>query len=303
MNIYFHSFAILIGLRDVWSGIILSKNLHPLTMLFYFSLFTSLFSLIISKLQKKDKVLKSFIEHSKLYLSLGIFTTLAFSGMMYGISLIGASLFTVIEHGLIPFFTFFMGIRLLGERVDRNHWAGIICAIIGVQLIFVPGLKTETNQIEIMYLVGIILAILGSVLTAYTSVIQKKLVSCGQDSFVILFWRFLIPSVILFMANRIYGLPHHIEYSGEISVLALVGFTIPLYLLLKGFVKSTMISFSMFNLMIPLYTIFIAIIIHPKDLDKMLNAYSITGSLLVMLGFVISENFFNLFKLIGKENE
>lgn len=305
MNFYFHLFVILIALRDVWSSLLISQKLPPILMLFYFCLFTSVLTFIVAARDGVEKIFSGFGNNKSKYILLGILTSTAFGSMMFGISFIGAFLFTIIEHGLIPFFTFFLGIKLLKEKVDRNHLIGFIMALIGVQLIFIPGIQTSAEG-KAQYIMGVVIATVGSLITAITSIQQKQLVDRQQKSFVILFWRFVIPTIVLggyLIFNGVESFSISVKMLPQIFVIAMVGFTLPLYFLLKGFVKSTIISFSIFNLLIPLATIILAVFLHPKDLENMLNVYSMAGCLLVLAGFSLSENFFNLNKILNRERD
>jgi len=289
-------FSLLIALRDVGSSALLGEQkLHPLVMLKVFSITTTIVcGLILAKTKGLRELLKPIQENQVLVLKMGVSTTISFASMMYGIAVLGASLFTTVEHGLIPMFTVILAMYFLSESIKKQDFFGITLSLVGVQMILYPSL--DKNEINLnQNVIGVICAIIASYSTALNSVYQKKLLKIGYDTFSILSWRFLIPSIFLIVFTKAYHVEPMINTMIIKSViLGIVGFSLPLVVLLFGLKNSTLIKFSVFNLLIPLETVLLASVLYPSDLKSFQNVFVIIGSLLILSGVVISENMIGL---------
>ena len=99
---------------------------------------------------------------------------------------------------------------------------------------------------------------------------QEKMVSKDTESFIILFWRFITPCVLLGFYLLFKGEDFVIHAVPEIATVSLVGFIL------------------VFN-----HDKVFSLIMNPSDISRILNPYSIAGSFMILLGYSVSENFFN----------
>ena len=157
-NFYFHSFALLIALRDVWSSLLLSKNVEPIFMVLIFCTVTTVFSLVkvYFSLGIKEGIINPFMENKLTVIKMGVTTALLFTGMLYGVRHIGATLFTTIEHGLIPFFSLFLALLMLKEKLEKHQVIGFVIALIGVQVLFIPSLQLSVLSATVRDLIFLI---------------------------------------------------------------------------------------------------------------------------------------------------
>ncbi|MDA9951202.1 DMT family transporter [Oligoflexaceae bacterium] len=298
----FNLFAVTLGLRDVFSEIYLSKSYSPEIILFIFSAVTILLAYLfrvhstkslapfsdIRRESRKDKVL---------FFNLGITTFIAFILTVYGIKLIGAAIFSIIEHSIMPISTIFLGVFLLGERFRKGHLLGILICIVGIVLFFL-----ETTQIEVAqrsnWFIGVCLSVICSYLTSLSSYYQKKLINNGVDLSVIMKYRFfptfLILGLTLFFQKEmgVFLEPGRQSDLAAIAVIGVLTFALPMLFLCLGFVRASLQRFSAYILMIPIYTFILSALIIPNTRDYS-SPYVIAGITTVFFGYLFTElNYF-----------
>lgn len=300
----FNMFAITLGLRDVFSEIYLSKSFSPELILFVFSAVTIVLAYAFRAYQFRDLSLFQDIktqsrEDKILFFNLGITTFLAFIMTVYGIKLIGAALFSIIEHAIMPISTIFLGVLLLGERFRSGHLAGIIICIVGIVLFLL-----ETTQIAVSerssWFIGVCLSIICSYLTSLSSYYQKKLILNGVDLSVIMKYRFfptflILAPILLFTGEFVQIVD--VSNRADIASLSLIGaltFALPMLFLCFGFVRASLQRFSTYILLIPIYTFILSALIIPHGHDYS-SPLVVAGIATVFAGYVFTE--FNWFKV------
>lgn len=300
----FNMFAMTLGLRDVFSEIYLSKSFTPELILFVFSAVTILLSYLFRAISFRELSLFRDMSQQKrenkiLFLNLGVTTFLAFIMTVYGIKLIGAALFSIIEHSIMPISTIFLGVLLLGERFRSAHFAGIMICVVGIVLFLL-----ETTQIDVAHrtswFIGVCLSVICSYLTSLSSYYQKKLIINGVDLSVIMKYRFfptfLILTPILFFSGEF---SQFVDPSSQkdLAMLGVIGsltFALPMLFLCFGFVRASLQRFSTYILLIPIYTFILSALIIPQS-HNYSSPLIVAGIFIVFLGYVFTE--FNWLKV------
>lgn len=291
----FHMFALLVAARDAFTHRLLNEKLDPIFVLFVYCATTTVVALTVNLVSKRGSVFRKLRLEGEGFVSttlgLGLLTWLTFMATIFGIKAVGASIFSFVEHGLMPVATAVVALRLLKERVSPAMAAGLVILTAGV-LIFLIG-TTEVNPtvaISFRGSLGIALAIAGSVLTSITSGYQKKLVSTGHSPDEILILRFALPTLLMSTL-----LPFA-ELSGiavvvlvKLIATALLGFALPLVLLCGAFMRSSLGRFSAYIILIPAYTFILGPIAVDGELSRLADPCVITGICAITLGYFIFE--------------
>ena len=128
----FLSFAALIAGRDSFSQLFLDQNIDPFFMVFCFFSVTVVLALLYGSFNKISS--QPITEGLKEKLLLGITTCSAFLLTLFGIKLIGASIFSLVEHCLIPIATFLLALKLLKDKANSTMFLGIFISLMSVVL-------------------------------------------------------------------------------------------------------------------------------------------------------------------------
>ncbi len=298
----FNLFAFLIGARDVASQILLSEKIDPVFMLSIYCWTTTIAALATNILWRGGSVFKSLPRQIRgqnfselLYPvgSLGVSTLLAFLATLFGIILIGAPLFNLVEHALMPISTAFLAGKMFGDHVSVRMKTGLTLCIVGVFLFMGPSAFAIGNSHDsfFVYLViGLSLAVGASVLTSLTSANQKKLVSKNFSPDEVLFVRFSVPSLLLILYSPLMNIPE-ISWTlmGKLIGVSLFGFALPLVFLCLGFLKSSLARFSAYLLLVPAYTFFLGVALIPNEAEKLNDPFMLIGIAVILCGYIIFE--------------
>jgi drug/metabolite transporter (DMT)-like permease len=294
--ICFNLFAILIASRDVFTQRLLLQSLDPIHVLFVFCLVTMSAALIFNVLFRRGSAITKLtsFEDETVYskLLLGVATWLAFLATMFGIKFLGAPIFSLIEHALIPVLSLVLAARFLSERMNMRM--KIACFILGIGLILfltasIDG--SDVSAINDLWLGGVVLAIIGAFLTATNSAFQKKLVTAAYAPDEVLFIRFLLPTFlmgILCLLNPKGAIPS--DKLLDVGFIAGFTFALPLVFLCLGFARASMVRFSAFNFLIPAYTFILGPIAVQGELEKLKNPWLLTGIVAMAAGYLLFES-------------
>jgi drug/metabolite transporter (DMT)-like permease len=220
---------------------------------------------------------------------LGFFTWVAFLSTIYGIRLIGAPIFNLVEHALIPISMAYFATKLLFEKFSLQMRLGFIISSFSVLIFMSRGIHLNAFIDGANWVCGILLAIIGSILTALTSVTHKKFSTQFEpEEFLIL--RFTIPTLAL-AAMLLLRQPTSITLMQlfQLVVTAIFGFGLPLVCLCFGFVKSSLARFSGFILLVPFYTFILGEILIGDTTSQLTEPVSIIGICGLIFGYVVFE--------------
>ncbi len=284
----FMIFAILIAARDSFSQLLLDQNIDPFFMVFCFFSITSVLAFAYGKIFKLKTI--PLAENFKEKALLGVITCSAFLLTLFGIKLIGASIFSLVEHCLIPISTFFLAVHLLKDNASKSMYVGIIISVVSVLLFLFAINDYEFIVFKKDWIAGILIAVLCSLLTSISSIFQKKLLLKNHEPYQVLLARFTLPSAMVFVFLLLKG----VEIPGFVNVLKIViisifFFSLPLLLLLQGFVRSSMARFSIFNILIPSFTFLFNSLLFDNEFSKWSNRWVLLGTAGILVGHVIFE--------------
>ena len=290
----FNIFAVLIALRDTFTQLLLLDNIDAFSILTSFFVVTTLAALIFNYCFGRSSIIKRLQNRQNGTLisifSLGVLTLFAFTATVYGIQMIGAPVFSLIEHALIPVAMLFLATKFLGESLSSIMKLGFLVSILSLVVFLFSTTKSSSQETALIWFIGILLALLGAMLTAANSFFQKKLVQQNYTPDEVLFFRFVIPSLLMITVIPFRHASVHSSFNFEkITILSLFGFALPLVFLCFGFVRASFSRFSSFNILIPTYTFLIGPIVAKGELERLTQPMVILGVLGILLGFVMFE--------------
>lgn len=288
-GVCFSLFAFLIAARDTFTQIFLGKSVDPVFMLFVFFVVT-VSSTFLYSLSQVNVELKP-LENMKEKIVLGFITCLAFVFTVYGIKFLGASIFSLIEHCLIPVSTLLLGYQMFKDKISKTMLVGILFSVISLALFIIASQNINATGIEpSAWLLGVLLAVLSSALTTVSSAFQKKLISKSYKPYEVLLIRFSIPT--LFLGFLLLLSKPTIPSLQIILLLILIGFfffTLPLLLLLQGFVRASLARFSVFNILVPAFTFVTSSILISDEFSKWSSPGVVIGIVGITAGYLVFE--------------
>ncbi len=289
----FNIFAVLIAGRDIFTQKLLLQNIDPIFTLFVFCLVTTIVALVANLILREKPLVSNFYvkthHQRKEILLLGVFTWLAFMATIFGIRLIGAPIFSLVEHALIPLSMAYLATRLLQERFSLHMRIGLILCTLSVLIFIGAGIELTDSTDGANWTLGIVLAVFGSILTALTSVTHKKFsFHFEPEEFLIL--RFTVPTLALATMLPFSAFsPVTLVQMTQLAATAIFGFALPLVFLCFGFIKSSLSRFSGFILLIPLYTFLLGEMFVGDTTTHLQNPVSLLGIFGLLSGYVIFE--------------
>ncbi len=160
--------------------------------------FRSVFSLLITRLMMKNADVYPWGKNKKLLLTRGLVGTGAVFCVFKAVDSLPLAAATIIQY-TYPTFTALLAWAILREIIRKRIILSIILGWIGVQIVVNP-LWTNNSNHQILPSSAIMIALLGSILTALAYVIVRKL-SKDENQLVIVFYFPLvsIPLTIPFM--------------------------------------------------------------------------------------------------------
>ena len=176
---------------------------------------------------------------------LGLATWGVYAATVWGILIVGAPVFNVIDYGAMPILTMVAGTLLLGERQPswRNYILGMV-GIAGVSLLYVADSSIASETHEVPWRVGIALALVSPVLTSYCTAIQKDQVDRGLHPDEILMFRFPLPASLMTAWYIMDSPALNLADIPSLVAVSTVGLFLPLLLLCYGFMTSSVRQFS-----------------------------------------------------------
>ncbi len=189
---------------------------------------------------------------------LNIYTLAAFGLYFFAInSPLGAGLNAFVDYGSAPMFTAIVGAFLVGHRLDARF---AICAIIsgfGILLMTLPRIAFE--GISLAWISGLLFAILSSLSSALYRVYFKIVLTRGMPLAAVILSRLCATTVVL---GGILILDRQLIRSDlllPISVMGLIGFCLPLFLMLVVIRSVAIPRLAMLLFAFPALTLFFSI--------------------------------------------
>lgn len=289
--ICFSLFALLIAFRDTLTHIFLSKQIDPLVVVFIFFFVTTTLACIYGLWTQGSVLIARDQETTSAKMGLGLVTLAVFLSTMYGIKFLGASIFSLIEHCLIPISTLLMAQQLLKEQVTKRMIIGITISVISIIIFLYPSSEITLGSGDKWdWYLGIVLAIIGSALTSLSSAYQKKLINFNYAFSEILFIRFIIPCFLVGGMILLGDIRFPSIYVClQIAFYGCIFFALPLLLLFQGFVRSSLSRFSAFNILIPAITFIVGSILIPSEISRWSDPIVLLGVAGITSGYVIFE--------------
>ena len=170
------------------------KNIDKRIPIYELVLFRSFLSLIITLLIINLKNINPLGKNRPLLILRGVLGTLALVCIFYAIRNMPLSISTVIQYTYPIFISIFAGI-FINEKITRNIIFALIIGWIGILVILNPNQLSNLN-VEINYL-AVLIAFLGSILTALAYITVKKL-AYTEDVYVIIEYFPLVSLITLF---------------------------------------------------------------------------------------------------------
>ena len=207
-----------------------------------------------------------------------------------------ASLIGVIVSSA-PIFSGILSAIFLKEKLSKNFFIGFAFAMTGL---FLLSWTAESTGVQIL---GIILAFAGAISWAFYSILIRKITFFGYDSFEITKYTFLFAVIMM--------IPVAISSGFRVKAVLTMNLTVFLNLVFLGLIASALCfvtwSFAVKQLGVlkssvyiyasPVVTVVLAAIV----LGERMNAREILGTVLVLLGLVLSEG--QIFRRKGKNND
>jgi drug/metabolite transporter (DMT)-like permease len=272
----FNIFALLIASRDVLSQVLLSEKMDPIFLLAVYCWTTTIVAFLLNLILRRASIAKSISQifaaqpwnrsTGRTVIALGALTLLSSLGTLFGIKAIGAPTFSLILHSLMPVSTAIIAGKMFGDQISRAMRRTLFSCLIGILFFMGPPafatLESAGTQSTWILLVGMTLAVLSSVLMSLTLAQQKLLVSGNFFPDEVLFLRFFIPSILLLLVVPFMKFPDFsVSLVMRLIAIALFSFTLPLIFLCMGFLKSSLVRFSAYLLLIPAYTFFLGLLL------------------------------------------
>ena len=241
--------------------------------------FRSLISLLITSLILKKKEINPWGNNRKLLFLRGILGTVALVCIFYAIRNMPLSISTVIQYTYPIFISIFAGI-FINEKITKNTVLSLILGWLGILVILNQSQLANIN-VEIEKL-SIFIAFFGAISTAFAYITVKKL-SATEDIFIIIKYFPLVSVITLFpivLRNWVTPNLNDLFWIIGIGIFTQLGQTF----LTIGLKKLPASEASTINYL----QVFFGSIWGVLFFSELINANFIFGSILVLLGTIIS---------------
>jgi len=230
------AFCVLSALRDVLSEDWLKRgegDLSPVFLLFVYSVVTQVVAAGFRRTRWASSAEKTGRGRSHLDLALlNGFTLLGFLTFFLAIETdLGSAMNAFVDYGTSPIFTAIGGFLLVGQRVERAFWASSVVSICGIAVLIFER-QHGVGTLNASVLLGVGYAITSAVSTAVCRVLFSRLLAEGRTKSEIMLHRMwalsaTLGAVLLFRPELVRP-----DLALQIALLGLVGFTVPLFMVL-----------------------------------------------------------------------
>jgi drug/metabolite transporter (DMT)-like permease len=257
------AFCALSSARDVISELLFKGQAYkadPIFVLFVYSAVTQLVGVVVFALgPRATRPTSARLGKAKneiIYLN--VFTAAAFALYFAAIRLpLGAAMNSFVDYGTGPIFTALVGAHMLRERLDRSFAYVCIVSLAGLLLLNIP--RIETEQASAQLWLGIGCALLSSVAGAYYTIYYKLLIVRGLPKSLIITLRLVVLTVVLGFLLAMDRELFRIDLLIPTAILGLIGFTLPLFLILNIVQHVTIRRYSILLFLVPALTLLFSI--------------------------------------------
>lgn len=257
------AFCALSAARDVISEFFFKSETYqasPVFVLFVYSAVTQLVGLVIfafSPAASRPKIAE-LKENKNEIIYLNLFTAAAFALYFAAIRLpLGAGMNAFVDYGTGPIFTALVGVHMLHERLDRRFVYVCVASLAGLLFLNIPRFQVE--QASAQWLLGIGCALLSAVAGAYYTIYYKILLERKLPKSLIITLRLVCLTVILGLALAINQSLFRTDLLIPTVILGLIGFTLPLFLILTIVQRVTIRQYSVLLFLVPALTLLFSI--------------------------------------------
>jgi drug/metabolite transporter (DMT)-like permease len=274
------AFCALSSARDVISEFLFKRQAYkasPIFVLFVYSAVTQLVCVVIfASGPRASRPKLGEAKNEIIYLNL--FTAAAFALYFAAIRLpLGAGMNSFVDYGSGPIFTALVAAHMLHERLDRNFVYVCGVSLAGLLLLNIP--RFEAQQASAQWLLGIGCALLSSVAGAYYTIYYKMLIVRGLPKSLIITLRLALLTMILGFLLAMDPELFRIDLLSSTAILGLIGFTLPLFLILNIVQRVTMRRYSILLFLVPALKLLFSIFAGYETL----RAFDILGAGILIL--------------------
>ncbi|HEX5053043.1 MAG TPA: DMT family transporter [Planctomycetota bacterium] len=295
-------FCLLLALRDTFTQILLTGSatnggaraqVAPVSMLFVYC-WTAVALAWFFRFVRTGAMLprvRMDRRQAARFVKLGIATWGVYAATIWGIGMVGAPVFNIVDYGAMPIMTMAAATLLVRERLSLRSYGCGLLGVIGVVLLLTvePATSRELGGVTASWTLGVVLALLSPILTAYSSALQKQQVAEGLHPDEVLLYRFPIPALL--MTTWFIATQPMLTWS-QTAALVLVGAAglfLPLLLLCFGFMRASLGQFASYLFLIPVFTLVMVPAVVVGEWERLMHWQIAVGSLLLLGSYVTAE--------------
>jgi drug/metabolite transporter (DMT)-like permease len=292
-TVYFWMFCILLAGRDSFTQL-LGMTVHPVPMLVVFcwtsTIVAWLFGTVRTGIRSPFSIWRRLeVDQRWALVRLGLATWGVYAATVWGVVILGASVFNIVDYAAMPILTIGAGALLLGEdRPSMRNYAWGVVGIIGVGLLYLADSQRASEIHGAPWEIGVSLALVSPLLTSYCSAVQKDQVDRGLHPDEILMFRFPLPATLMTVwyitgteTLRIGDLP------GLVAV-GVIGMFLPLLLLCYGFMTSSLRQFSSYLFLVPLLTLLVVPTMIEGEWERLTEWCLVAGGACLACSYIFS---------------
>ncbi len=287
-------FAFLSAGRDVVAKqLFTTARLNPVFATFFMSLVSWLvFYATASISGRKPYLFEDVVRASpairRLICYSNLLTLVGFLTAILSVDKTNAYVSALLDYGGSPIITVLLAIIILRENPSRGARTGLSISLVGV-IVLVGGLVHTDDSAEQVRssMLGATYAIVSAVAFGFNQIVNKKLINCGivRDRL----WLARLPLLILALGAYIAidgAIPTPDSWL-DLTLWAVAGTTVPLFLLVYAFEHMRVSNISSFLFLIPLFS-FLGSLAYKHFEYLQIPLYSASG-LLVLAGVLVTE--------------
>lgn len=251
-------FCLLSSIRDVVSEVFFKDRVYgasPVFVLFVYSLVTQVIAALLFLAPSVSRSVKT-IPFRKIrgdLFWLNFFTFVAFALYFFAIdSPIGASVNSFVDYGSGPIFTAVVAVFLAGERLNKIFAWSAAVSLIGIVILAMP--RLQAGGVSLLWLFGLAIALLSSLSGAFYRVYFKILLQMGLAKSAVVFLRLIATTLVLGVVLLLRPDLFRADILVETVVIGILGFALPLFLVLTILQRVTISHYAMLLFLVPAMT-------------------------------------------------
>ena len=211
-------------------------------------------------------------------------TLIAYVTTFLAIKQVDAYMNSIVDYGASPMIIAMLAVVLRGDRIAPLGILGMTASTIGIMVV-VAGYKTNAPGLDSLPFAGLAYAFCSALFASVGHVLNKNLVESGVTRERALLVRMPLPIVALgIWVFATGGLPPNVPWV-QISVLAIFGLTIPVYLVVFALERVQVQSLAVSLFLIPVFAYVGSVLLGHVGLSAV---HAIAG-FVVLAGVVVSE--------------